>query len=95
MRTFLAYFHLLNFLIMIFATVYVLYSFWGQMEDWRLALYSYYLVLGFSGVAIAFWIAIDGKRLESYAVKMRSLEKKLIELEKKVRIMKPSTPEKE
>ena len=95
MRTFLAYFHLLNFLIMIFATVYVLNSFWGQLQDWWLALYSYYLVLGCSGVAIAFWIAIDGKRLENYAVKMRSLEKKLIELEKKVRIMKPGTPEKE
>jgi len=80
---------------MIFATVYVLYSFWGQLQDWRLTLYSYYLVLGCSGVAIAFWIAIDGKRLENYAAKMRSLEKKLIELEKKVRIMKPSTPEKE
>jgi len=94
MRTFLAYFHLLNFLVMIFVTVYVLHSFWGQLQDWWLALYSYYVILGCSGVAIAFWIAIDGKRLERYGVKIRSLEKKLIELEKKIRLIKPRTQEK-
>ena len=94
MRTFLAYFHLLNFLIMIFATVYVLNSLWGQLETWMLALYIYYLILGLSGGAIACWIAIDGKRLERYAVNIRKLEKKLIELEKKIRIIKPRTPEK-
>jgi predicted membrane protein len=95
MRTFLAYFHLLNFVIMIFATVYVLNGLWGQLETWILTLYIYYLVLGLCGVAISCWIAIDGKRLERYAVKIRELEKKLIELEKKIRIIKPRTPEKE
>jgi hypothetical protein len=94
MRTFLAYFHLLNFLIMIFATVYVLNSLWGQLETWTLTLYIYYLILGLSGVAIACWIAIDGKRLERYAVNIRKLEEKLIELEKKIRIIKPRTQEK-
>ena len=89
MRTFLAYFNLLNFLVMIFVTVYVLYSSWGQMQDWWLAIYSYYVILGCSGVVIALWIAIDGKRLEHYAVKIRSLEKKLNELEKKIRLIKP------
>jgi len=85
----LAYFNLLNFLVMIFVTVYVLYSFWVQMQDWWLALYSYYVILGCSGVVMALWIAIDGKRLEHYAVRIRNLEKKLIELEKKVRLIKP------
>jgi len=94
MRTFLACFHLINFLIMIFATVYVLNNLWGQLETWRLTLYIYYLILGFSGVAIAFWIAIDGRRLERYAANIRKLEEKLIELEKKIRIIKPRTPEK-
>jgi hypothetical protein len=95
MRTFLAYFHLLNFLIMIFVTIYLLNSFWGQLEDWLLAIYSYYLVLGISGVVIAFWIAIDGKRLERYAVKIREMENKLIELEKKIRTIKSRTTEKQ
>jgi predicted membrane protein len=95
MRTFLAYFHLLNFVIMIFATAYVLGSLWGQQETWSLALYIYYLVLGLSGVAIAFWIAVDGKRLELYAANVRKMEEKLVELEKKIRIIKPRTPEKE
>jgi len=94
MRTFLAYFHLLNFLIMIFATVYVMNSLWGQLETWSLTLYIYYLILGLSGVAIAIWIAVDGKRLEHYAVNIRKLEEKLIELEKKIRNIKPHTPEK-
>jgi hypothetical protein len=80
---------------MIFATVYVLNGLWGQLETWILTLYIYYLVLGLCGVAISCWIAIDGKRLERYAVKIRELEKKLIELEKKIRIIKPRTPEKE
>ena len=94
MRTFLAYFHLLNFLIMIFATIYVLNSFWGNLETWRLALYSYYLIVGISGVVIACWIAIDGKRLERYAVNMRKLEEKLIAIEQKMRAIKPRSPEK-
>ena len=94
MRTFLAYFHLLNFLIMIFATVYVLNSLWGQLETWSLVLYIYYMILGLSGVAIAFWIAIDGKRLERYAANIRKMEEKLIELEKKIRVIKPRSPEK-
>jgi predicted membrane protein len=95
MRTFLAYFHLLNFVIMIFVTAYVLNSLWGQLETWNLILYIYYIILGLSGVAIAFWIAIDGKRLEGYAANVRKMEEKLVELEKKIRIIKPRTPEKE
>ena len=92
MRTFLAYFHLLNFVIMILATIYVLNGLWGQLEEWMLALYAYYIILGLSGVAIAFWIAIDGKRLEHYAVNIKKLEEKLIALEKKIRIIKPDNP---
>ncbi|MGD2066401.1 MAG: hypothetical protein PVI43_04425 [Candidatus Bathyarchaeota archaeon] len=88
MRTFLAYFHLLNFVIMIFATLYVLNSQWLQMEEWMLALYIYYVILGLSGVSIALWIAIDGKRLERYAAHIKKLEEKLIELEKKIRLIK-------
>ena len=94
MRTFLAYFHLLNFLVMICVTIYLLNSFWGQMEDWWLTIYSYYLILGLSGVVMAFWIAIDGKRLKRYAIKIREMEKKLVALEKKIRTIKPRTPKK-
>ena len=94
MRTFLAYVHLLNFVIMILLTAYVLSSLWGQLETWSLALYIYFMILGLSGVAIAFWIAIDGKRLELYAANVRKLEEKLIEVEKKIRIIKPLNQEK-
>lgn len=96
MRTFLAFFHLLNFLIMIGVTVYLLNGAWWQMNDWLFAIYIYYLILGVSGVVIALWIAIDGKRLERYAHKIRELEKKLISVEKKIRsIKKLRTIEKE
>jgi ABC-type tungstate transport system substrate-binding protein len=89
MRTFLAYFHLLNFVIMIFATIYILNSQWGQLEDWTLTLYIYYIILGLSGVSLATWIAIDGKRLERYATHIKKLEEKLVALEKKIRLIKP------
>lgn len=89
MRTFLACFHLLNFIVMIFVTVYLLNSYWGQMDDWWLTIYSYYLILALSGASIALWIAIDGKRLERYAANIKKLEEKLSELEKKIRIIKP------
>jgi hypothetical protein len=96
MRTFLAYFHLLNFLIMIGITIYLLNGAWWQMSDWLFAIYIYYLILGVSGVVIALWIAIDGKRLERYAHKIRELEKKLIAVEQKIRsIKKLRTIEKE
>ena len=88
MRTFLAYFNLVNFLAMIVVTVYVLFSFWGELQGWWLAVYSYYILLGCSGVVIALWLAIDGKRLENYAKKIRNLEKKLIEVEKLIKWIK-------
>ena len=88
MRTFLAYFHLLNFLIMIGVTVYLLNGAWWQINEWLLAIYIYYLILGVSGVVIALWIAIDGKRLEHYANKIRELEKKLITVEQKIKSIK-------
>ena len=91
----MAGFHLLNFLIMIFATVYVLNGFWGELEAWITTLYIYYIIVGLSGVLLALWIAIDGKRLGRYAVKIRDLEKKLVALEQKIRIIKPHNQEKE
>jgi uncharacterized membrane protein len=94
MRTFLAYFHMLNFVIMIFVTAYVLNNLWGQLETLNLILYIYYMILGLSGIAIALWIAIDGKRLERYAANVRKMEEKLVELEKKIRIIKPRNQEK-
>jgi hypothetical protein len=51
--------------------------------------------VGISGVVIALWIAIDGKRLERYALKIRELEKKLVDVEQKIRNLKPRTREKE
>jgi predicted membrane protein len=94
MRTFLAFFHMMNFLIMIFATIYILYSFGGQLEAWRLPLYTYYLIMGLSGAAIAYWIAIDGKRLENYAANLEQLQQKLLKLEQTIKIIKPRTQEK-
>ena len=94
MRTFLAFLHLLNFLIMILATVFLLNSLGGQIEAWRLPLYSYYLIMGLSGAAIAYWIAIDGKRLEHYAENIEELEKKLLLLEHRIKTIKPHIQEK-
>jgi hypothetical protein len=37
---------------------------------------------------MALWIAIDEKRLEQYAVKIKKLENKLIELEKKIKLIR-------
>jgi hypothetical protein len=84
MRTFLAYTHLLNFLIGIFATSYILNVFWNALETWQMALYVYYLVLGFCGVAIAYWIAMDGKYIEHCAVNIQDLERRILDLERKI-----------
>ena len=94
MRTFLAYTHLLNFLIGIFATSYILNVFWSFLETWQMSLYVYYLVLGFCGVAIAYWIAMDGKHIERYAVEIQDLERRILDLEKKIDRIKKSTLEK-
>ena len=94
-RTFLSFFHLLNFLIMIIVTFYLLNNYWGQIKDWLLAIYGYYVIVGISGVIIALWIAIDGKRLEGYAIKIKKLERKLVGVEVKIRNLKPRNKEKE
>jgi hypothetical protein len=80
---------------MIAVTICLLNTSWGQTEDWLLAIYVYYVIVGISGVVIALWIAIDGKRLERYALKIKELEKKLIAIEQKIRKIKPRTTEKE
>jgi len=41
-------------------------------------------VLGFCGVAIACWIVMDGKHIERYAVEIRDLEKRILDLEKQI-----------
>ena len=84
MRTLLAYIHLLNFLIGIFATGYVLNSSWDHLETWQTSLYIYYLVLGFCGVAIACWIVMDGKHIEHCAVEIRDLERRILDLERQI-----------
>jgi len=94
MRTFLAYTHLLNFLIGIFATSYVLNVFWSFLETWQMALYVYYLVLGFCGVAIAYWIAMDGKYIEHCAVNIHDLERRILDLERKIDHIKKNSLEK-
>jgi hypothetical protein len=80
---------------MIAVTIYLLSGSWGQTEEWLLAIYGYYIIVGISGVVIALWIAIDGKRLERYALKIRELEKKLVAIEQKIRNIKSRTTEKE
>ena len=49
-----------------------------------MALYVYYLVLGFCGVAIAYWIAMDGKYIERCAFNIQDLERRILDLEKKI-----------
>jgi hypothetical protein len=80
---------------MIFATIYALNNLWGKVENWISTLYIYYIIVGISGVTLALWIAIDGKRLQRYSTKMVNLEKKLIDLDQKIKIIKPRNKEKE
>jgi len=93
-RTILAYTHLLNFLIGILATSYVLNLFWSFLETWQIALYIYYFVLGSCGVAIALWIAKDGKHIERCAVEIQDLERRILDLERKIDQIKKNAPEK-
>ena len=94
MRTFLAYLHLLNFLIGIFATGYVLTIFWNNLETWQTVLYFYYLVLGFCSVAIVYWIAWEGKNIEQGVDEIQDLQKRILELEKSINRIKTRALEK-
>ena len=90
-RVFLAYIHLLNFLIGIFATGYVLNSFWTYLETWQISLYIYYLVLGFCGAAIACWIVVDGKHIEHSVARAQDLERRIQDLERQIDLIKTLT----
>jgi len=84
MRTFLACMYLLNFVIGIFATVYVLNNSWDYIETWQISLYIYYLVLGFCGVTIACWFVMDGKHIEHCSVEIQDLGKRIQDLERQI-----------
>lgn len=84
MRTFIASLNLLNFLVGIFATGYVLNVFWNHLEAWQTTLYIYYIVLGFCGMAIAYWIIADGKDIEHGLVEIQDLERRILDLEKRI-----------
>ncbi len=49
-----------------------------------MVLYIYYLVLGFCGVAIAYWIVADGKDIEHGVVQIQVLERRILDLERKI-----------
>ena len=83
-RTLLAGMYLMNFVIGIFATVYVLNSSWSHIETWQVFLSVYYLVLGLCGVTVACWIVIDGTHIERCAVEIRDLERRLVDLERQI-----------
>ncbi len=83
-RTFLASLYLLNFIIGISATIYVLDSSWNNLGTWHTAFYIYYLVLGFCGVAVALWIVIDGKHIERCVVKIKDLERRIQDFETQI-----------
>jgi len=83
-RTFLAYMYLLNFVIGIFGTLYILNSSWNHLETWQISLYIYYLVLGFCGVAVAGWIVMDGKHIEHCSVEIQNLEGRIQDLERQI-----------
>ena len=73
---------------MIVVTIYIIFTFWDELQNWWLPVYIYYTILGCSGIVMALWIAIDEKRLEKYAVKIKKLENKLVELEKKIKLIR-------
>lgn len=84
MRTFLASTHLLNFLIGIFATGYVLSSSWNYLKTWQIFFYIYVIVLGFCGLVIASWIVLDGRYISQCAVEIKDLERRILNLERQI-----------
>jgi len=49
-----------------------------------MVLYIYYIVLGFCGVTIAYWIVVDGKDIEHSVVQIQELERRILDLERKI-----------
>lgn len=63
-RQFVFWVYVLNFLVGLFAVGYILTTFGGNLEVWEISFYIYSLLLAFCGVAIAYWVAEDGKYVE-------------------------------
>jgi len=84
----LAFFHSTNFLVMFFVTLFVLFTNVVNFESNKLILCGYYAISALGGVTLAFWILLEEKRLEKYSTKTNLLEKRLIALEEKIKLMK-------
>jgi len=51
-------------------------------------------VLGFCGVAISYWIVADGKDIEHGVVEIQDLERRILDLERKINHIKTRALEK-
>ncbi len=89
-RTLVVGMYLVNFLVGVFSSLYLLSSLWNHMEQWQIAHYVYYMVLALCGVVLSLWLATDGQYLERCTVKLRDLESRILDFEKRINNIKTS-----
>lgn len=87
-RTLVIGMYLVNFLVGVFSSLYLLASLWHHIERWQVAHYVYYMVLALCGVVLSLWLATDGQYIESCAVKLRDLESRILDFEKRINNIK-------
>jgi len=87
-RTLVVSMYLANFLVGAFSALCLLTSLWHHMERWQIAHYVYYMVLALCGVVLSLWLVTDGRYLERCTVKLRDLESRILDFEKRVNNIK-------
>lgn len=80
-REFIVFIYFLNFLIGILSIGYFLITS-NYIDLWQLAFYGYYFILGFCGVALAYWISEDKKDIIYYADEIQKLRGFIQDLKK-------------
>jgi len=80
-RGFVVSIYVLAFLLALGGVVGIPETAWTYIQDWEIALFAFYILIGFCGVLLAFWVYQDGQSLHDLNEKIYAFQKKIDEFE--------------
>jgi len=76
MRVIVFFLYVISFLISLGIVAVVPGEAWAVLSDWQKVLFAYYVLLGFCGVLMAYWVCVDEDSIRKLYWKIEKIEKR-------------------